>query len=207
LISQLRKLVGDDVNDTTASFFLDMNNWNLQAAICSYFEFQSNTKLPSMTLVKDVTIGEGENVPPNTSFIKTWRVTNNGEDQWPEGCYLTFTGGINLSPLTSVPAGSLHPGETKDLSVDMNSPAEPGIYESKWRMATPNGSLFGETIWVILTVAEGGTLALTQQLTHFNALGSVLPNSTSLNPFANTSTQQHAVGHPPHENNAMGDSS
>lgn len=81
---------------------------------------------------------------------------------------------------------------------------------------------------MILTVAEGGTLALTQQLTHFNALGSVLPNSTSLNPFANTSTQQHAVGHPPHvnqanffkikheielislflqENNAMGDSS
>jgi hypothetical protein len=27
LISQLRKLVGDDVNETTASFFLDMNNW------------------------------------------------------------------------------------------------------------------------------------------------------------------------------------
>jgi hypothetical protein len=27
LISQLRKLVGDDVNEATASFFLDMNNW------------------------------------------------------------------------------------------------------------------------------------------------------------------------------------
>lgn len=27
LISQLRKLVGEDVNETTASFFLDMNNW------------------------------------------------------------------------------------------------------------------------------------------------------------------------------------
>ena len=27
LISQLKKLVGDDVNETTASFFLDMNNW------------------------------------------------------------------------------------------------------------------------------------------------------------------------------------
>lgn len=27
LISQLRKLVGDEVNESTASFFLDMNNW------------------------------------------------------------------------------------------------------------------------------------------------------------------------------------
>ena len=27
LISQLKKLVGEDVNETTASFFLDMNNW------------------------------------------------------------------------------------------------------------------------------------------------------------------------------------
>ncbi len=42
---------------------------NLQAAICSYFEFQSTHKLPNMTLVKDVTIGEGESVPPDTRFV------------------------------------------------------------------------------------------------------------------------------------------
>lgn len=38
---------------------------------------------------------------------------------------------------------------------------------------------------MIISVAEGGTLALTQQLTHFNALGSVIPNgSPPFNPFA-----------------------
>nr|CAG4638712.1 EOG090X0CQ9 [Cyclestheria hislopi] len=184
LISQLRKLVGDDVNETTASFFLDMNNWNLQAAICSYFEFQSNTKLPSMTFIKDVTIGEGESVSPNSAFVKTWRVANNGDDRWPEGCYLAFTGGINLATQDRVQVASLNPGEVTDLSVDMNSPIQPGMYESKWRMATPNGTFFGETIWVILSVAEGGTLALTQQLTHFSALGSVIPHSPPSNPFA-----------------------
>ena len=36
LISQLRKLVGDDVNDTTASFFLDMNNWLVDQNFQSY---------------------------------------------------------------------------------------------------------------------------------------------------------------------------
>nr|CAG4650453.1 EOG090X0CQ9 [Sida crystallina] len=196
LISQLKKLVGEDVNETTASFFLDMNNWNLQAAICSYFEFQSNNKLPSMIFVKDITIGEGESVPPNTSFVKTWRVSNNGEDRWPEGCYLAFTGGVNLASQASVAVSPLNPGQEADISVHMSSPCEAGMYESKWRMATSFGSFFGETIWVILSVAEGGTLALTQQLTHFNALGSVIPHSPPLNPFANTSPQQHQSAAP-----------
>lgn len=50
-----------------------------------------------------------------------------------------------------------------------------------------------DTIWVILSVAEGGTLALTQQLTHFNALGSVIPIGPPFNPFAaqNVGRAQH----------------
>jgi glutathione peroxidase-family protein len=46
---------------------------------------------------------------------------------------------------------------------------------------------------VILSVAEGGTLALTQQLTHFNALGSVIPIGAPFNPFA-----AQNVGRPQH---------
>ena len=41
--------------------------------------------LPSMTFVRDVTIGEGESVPPSTDFTKTWTVLNSGTDPWPEG--------------------------------------------------------------------------------------------------------------------------
>lgn len=32
-----------------------------------------------MSLVKDVTIGEGESVPPDTPFTKTWRIQNTGK--------------------------------------------------------------------------------------------------------------------------------
>lgn len=31
-----------------------------------------------MSFVKDVTIGEGESVPPDTTFTKTWRIQNTG---------------------------------------------------------------------------------------------------------------------------------
>ena len=139
------------------------------------------------------------------SFVKTWKVANNGDDKWPEGSYLAFTGGVKLCMQNAVPVAPLNPGEVVDISVDMTSPSVPGTYESKWRMATPNGSYFGgqfmlmvfitwiihtflfcfvDKIGVILSVAEGGTLALTQQLAHFNALGSVMPPSSPYNPFA-----------------------
>ena len=52
---------------------------NLQAAIGAYYDFESpNINAPCMSLVEDVTIGEGESVPPDTPFTKTWRVQNTG---------------------------------------------------------------------------------------------------------------------------------
>lgn len=75
--------------------------------------------------------------------MKTWKVANNGDDRWPEGSYLAYTGGVNLAMKNTVCVRALNPGETTDISVDMNSPSLPGMYESKWRMATPNGCYFG----------------------------------------------------------------
>lgn len=52
---------------------------NLQAAIGAYYDFESpNVNTPSMSFVEDVTIGEGESVPPDTPFTKTWRIQNTG---------------------------------------------------------------------------------------------------------------------------------
>lgn len=54
-------------------------NRNLQAAIGAYYDFESpNVNTPSMSFVEDVTIGEGESVPPDTLFTKTWRIQNTG---------------------------------------------------------------------------------------------------------------------------------
>ena len=33
----------------------------------------------SMQLVEDLTMKEGELITPNTSFLKTWRIMNNGK--------------------------------------------------------------------------------------------------------------------------------
>jgi len=190
LVKQLQILVGNNLNEAAAAFFLDMNNWNLQGAVCSYFDFESPYKLPSMSLVQDVTIGEGESIPPCTKFTKTWRVQNIGDESWPLGCCLRFSGGDRLCAADRIPVEPVSPGCTIDLSVDMVSPEQPGIYESKWRMSTFSGSYFGDVIWVILTVAEDGTMALTQQLSHLSELGAPPRlGDTNLNPFGPTSRQ------------------
>jgi len=36
-------------------------------------------KIPQMRFIADVTVGEGEAIPPNTRFVKTWRVQNSGK--------------------------------------------------------------------------------------------------------------------------------
>ncbi|ROT78805.1 hypothetical protein C7M84_002477 [Penaeus vannamei] len=118
------------------------------------------------------------------AFIKTWRIQNTGEDGWPIGCSLIFTGGEQLGAPSHVSVASLGAGECADVSVEMLSPAEPGLYSSKWRMSTTQGNFFGDTIWVIVPVDSGGTLALMQQMVNFKALGSP-PSSTHMVP-ANT---------------------
>ncbi|XP_076351283.1 protein ILRUN-like [Tachypleus tridentatus] len=200
LVSQLQKLLGNQLNPAGCTFFLDMNNWNLQAAVCSYFDFEAPLeKLPSMCFVKDVTIGEGEAVQPSTRFVKTWKIQNHGDEHWPPGCCLRFTNGHRLGYVDKALVKPLKPKEIADISIEMVSPDRPGIYQGQWRMSTATGQYFGEVIWVIVTVAEGGLLSLTQQMDAFHQLGQPVHNAPiSTNPFAaserlhtfNTSSQQ-----------------
>ncbi|KAL5006332.1 hypothetical protein ScPMuIL_015138 [Solemya velum] len=188
LISEFQKLLGNQLNPAGCAFFLDMNNWNLQAAVCSYYDFeQPSARLPSMSFVSDVTIGEGEAVPTDTRFIKTWRLQNSGEDSWPPGCSLKFCSGDNLSNRDRVMVDALKPGELKDVSVDMHSPTTTGVYQSQWRMATPTGLYFGDVIWVIISVDESGLLGVTQQLSTFGSEFIHSSPQAAHNPFASPS--------------------
>lgn len=195
LIQQMVRLVGANISNTVARFYLEMNQWNVQAAVCSYFDLESaNARLPGMVFVQDITIGEGDSVPPKTRFVKTWRVQNTGPDRWPPGCVLRYCEGAVLSLKERVLVDPLDPYMSTDISVEMESPDEQGVYQAKWRMSTATGNFFGDTIWVIIAVESTGTLSITQQFSNLNQLGSPLrgvdTSSSSRNPFG-------PVGPPP----------
>jgi len=191
LVQQMIRLVGENINSAAAKFYLEMNQWNVQSAVGAYFDLElANSTLPGMVFVRDVTVGEGESVPPNTRFVKTWRVQNPGPDAWPPGCVLRYVNGAVLSRTERVIAGPLDPYLSTDISIDMTSPAQPGLYQSKWRMSTATGSFFGDVIWVIISVEVAGTLSITQQFDSLDQLGSRPANhSVNRNPFGTPQQQ------------------
>ncbi len=57
---------------------------NLNAAVGAYYDYyQPAYQPPEMSLVDDVTIGNGESIAPSTHFNKTWRVRNSGTVSLP----------------------------------------------------------------------------------------------------------------------------
>ncbi|CAF0915216.1 unnamed protein product [Didymodactylos carnosus] len=179
LINQFRTLTNAQLTNDGIGFFLDMNNWNLNAAIVAYYDFeQPSDKFPMMKFVADVTVGEGEAVPPSTRFTKTWRIENSGSEPWPSSCVLKFVNGDRLQERDETYVGSLAPSQQTNVSIDMTSPIGPGMYKSQWRLFTSAGVPFGDPIWLIASVEEGGLLGITQQL---SALGGSSSNDNDDN--------------------------
>ena len=195
LVSQMLRLVGGSgITAENAKFYLEMNGWNVQAAVCAYFDLEASSEAkmspPQMTFIKDVTIGEGESVPPKADFVKTWKVQNTGSSSWPEGCVLRHAGGTLMTSdgRDHAAVGALLPYQMCDIAIQMRAPETAGIYESKWRISTAEGLYFGDAIWVIITVEPAGTLALTQQMNNFSTSFDGENNATHQHSSASTTT-------------------
>ena len=109
-----------------------------------------------MAFVADVTIADGTNEDPSTTFTKTWRVKNVGTCTWTSSYALTFVSGDAMGGPASVPlAGAVNPGDTVDLSVGLAAPASSGDYTGTWRLRNTAGVLFG-LVTVSIHVTGGG---------------------------------------------------
>jgi len=169
LTNQLVQILASKrVDHTTAQFYLDMTNWNVQHAVGAFYDNGCQlitNRNYEFQFIRDVTIGEGESVQPDTRFTKTWLVRNAGQTPWPTSnlCLKYVTGDLLDAKTQHVRVPPLHPGEEHEISVDMKSPSEPGHYGGQWRMYY-NGYYFGEPIWVILEVNQSGMLGVMQQM-------------------------------------------
>lgn len=93
-----------------------------------------------MNFVKDVTIPDWTVLPPKAPFRKTWRVLNSGSCAWQPHFRLFYANGAMLTDSTPLLGRVVQPGQTVDLSVDMQSPSREGDYESYWHFG---GSIYG----------------------------------------------------------------
>jgi hypothetical protein len=98
----------------------------------------------------DVTIPDDTRVRPGEIFSKTWRLVNAGSCTWDRNyAVVWFSGdelGLNRAQNFN---GIVVPGQSVDVTVDMQAPKTPGIYQSNWKLRNNQGTFFG--------IGPGGT--------------------------------------------------
>ncbi len=98
----------------------------------------------SALFVSDVTIPDGTVVAPGSTFVKTWRLQNNGSCTWTTSYSAIFTSGDQLSApaVVNMPT-SVAPGATVDVSVNLTAPSSSGHYRGNWKLRDGSGNIFG----------------------------------------------------------------
>jgi hypothetical protein len=96
------------------------------------------------TFVADVTVPDDTVFDPGDSFTKTWRLRNAGTCAWTSAYALVFVDGRQMKGPDSAPlSGSVNPGQTVDLSVQLVAPNATGTYRGDWMLRNPEGETFG----------------------------------------------------------------
>jgi hypothetical protein len=102
--------------------------------------------------VEDVTYPDGTKVEAGTKFDKTWRMRSNGCLDWPDGTQLAYIGEEKMGGPDTASVGRVAVGATKDITVTLTAPKDPGTYRGLWQLRTPDGYFFGQVVWVQIEV-------------------------------------------------------
>jgi hypothetical protein len=112
----------------------------------------------------DVTIEDDTEIQPGDKFTKTWRVTNTGTCTWDTSYQVVWFSGETLGVLQNYNLAEIvPPGESIDISIDLEAPLEPGTYQGNWKLKNTSGELFGigpegeNSFWVRIIVPEIAT--------------------------------------------------
>ena len=126
----------------------------------------SGTPVPSATplpcdlvkFVKDVNFPDNTKVNAGESFVKTWRLQNDGSCTWTTSYALVFSGGDQMGAPAAVPlTGNVSPGGTIDLSVTLKAPTDGGTFRSEFKLRNASNVIFGvgndnKPFWVQIKV-------------------------------------------------------
>ena len=113
--------------------------------------------------ISDVTIPDSTYVEGGMPFTKTWRLRNMGTCVWAGTYALVFDHGHAMGGPSIIPlAGTVAPGQTVDVAVNLTAPASPGTYQGFWKLRNTNETSSEESVsgdlifWVTIVVPGVG---------------------------------------------------
>jgi len=138
------------------------------------------------TFVSDVNFVDGAVLQPNQSFNKKW-IIKTGAKAWPAGCSLVHVGGHPMGTRRpkhqKFTLGTVPPNSEIEVMVVLKAPKRSRDFVSKWCMCTPDGAVFGDTLWASIRVepTAAGTHEKIDLECKFVADGSI-PDGTTMQP-------------------------
>ena len=107
----------------------------------------------NLTWLSDLNYPDNSFVLPSQAIDKQWLVQNTGTCDWDARYRLRFVGGRTLGAVQEIPLYPARTGARIALRVLFTAPAEAGNYESQWQAVSPDGTLFGDAVFIQITVA------------------------------------------------------
>merc|ERR1712159_300019 len=134
--------------------------------------------------VSDATVPDGTMMQPHQSFNKKWLVKT-GAKAWPAGCTLVHVGGHPMGTRCrkhkKFAVGAVPANSEIEVMVVLQAPKRSRDFVSKWRMCTPDGVQFGDTMWASIRVQPTAAALPTEEIDlecKFVADGSIPDGST-----------------------------
>lgn len=116
-----------------------------------------------MVFVSDVTIPDGQVVPPGAKFVKTWRIRNTGTTTWTANYRVRLWAGERYGAESSYLLGQeVKPNAEVDISIEFTAPTTTGEYTSHWILSDDQEANFGNTFYVNFVVGALATSTATQ---------------------------------------------
>jgi hypothetical protein len=106
-----------------------------------------------LKFLADLTVPDGSPVEPGARIDKQWLVRNSGTCNWDADYRLRLVGGF--PPLGAEIIQALFParaGAEVTIQIFFTAPPASGVYRSAWQAYDAQGTPFGETIYIEITV-------------------------------------------------------
>lgn len=135
--------------------------------------------------VSDVTIPDGTEMAPGSTFTKTWSVKNTGSCSWDTSYQLVHISGETMGASSTKLTSVVNVGLSGNISVEMTAPTKAGTYYSYWKMADSAGNRFGGQMYVMIKVTGSGTATATATRTNTTAATAAFtstPTNTTVPP-------------------------
>ncbi len=104
--------------------------------------------------VEDLTIPDGTQVVSEEVLDKRWAVLNSGTCDWSAGYRLVRIDEGRIEASDELALYPARAGETGVWSVQLTAPTQPGEQIASWQAQAPDGSFFGDPVFVLIEVVS-----------------------------------------------------